>query len=619
MTKFKVRPAATPFLAACLSVLFTTLTAATVFSQKQPKVSKEKREDLALLQSIAADSLDSSIDELRNVEAVPTRIDLAEGIVRLLRARMPARCRQLLDSLFDSVSQLRKSNDGKKPLYPTERPDVLIRRVIKIAATLDPKLAQQYAEKYAADKEPSAGGGASSNDARAASELYLRLATDLVEQNPALAVSIAEKGIADTLVPGAVIFLETLRKKDVETADRFFLSALEGVARRRGQNVNELFLLYSYVFSPSLAPVVVRDGLSVVTEVANYRRMIQSRPVDPNLARQYLQAASGIMLDPARYQAGVGQLPAGAAGDLYFIRIIEPQIAAYLPGMGDAAAAQRSLVSNFLDQERRTSLQKTTDRWNASLGGGRQNPAAGESTLEAELQEAEEVKDSEERDQKFYTIAAHAVTKGSYDAALDVVGRLSSKYADRGRQFIMFSIAEREIKDNHLERAEQWAMRDDDLPRRAYILNLIADSAATGGKNVPRAVEVLAGVEAIASKLDAGQEKIATLVGAAGVYSRFDEARASELLRQAISVADKVEKFAGDARLSRVIEIGGFGFVYYLYDDKLTLQELLGRLGRKSFVSTMTDVQSLKSRVPRIRATIDLCAAILSPGTNSKT
>lgn len=617
MTKFKVRPAYSPCLAACLLVFFT-LTAATVFSQKQPKV-KEKREDLALLQSVAVDSLDSSIDELRNVEALPTRIDLAEGIVRLLAAKRPARCRQLLDSLFDSVSQLRKSNDGKKPLPPLERPDVLIRRVIKIAATLDPQLAQQYAEKYAADKEPNAGGGASSSDVRAASDLYLRLATDLVDQNPALAVSIAEKGIADTLLPGAVIFLETLRKKDVEMANRFFLSAFESVARRRGYNVNELFLLYSYVFSPSLAPVVISDELSTVTEVANYRRMIQSRPVDPNLARQYLQAASRLIFDPTRYQAGGGQVSSGALGDLYFIKIIEPQIAAYLPGLGDAAAAQQSLVSNFLDQERRTSLQKTTDRWNASLGGGRQSQAAGESTLEAELQEAEEIKDSEERDQKFYMIATRAVSKGSYDDALDVVGRLSSKYADRGRQFIMFSIAEREIKDNHLERAEQWATRDDDLPRRAYILNMIADSVASGGKNVPRAVELLAGVEAVASKLDAGQEKIATLVGAAAVYSRFDEARASELLRQAISVADKVERFAGDARLSRVIEIGGFGFVYYLYYDKLTLQELLSRLGRKSFVSTMSDVQSLKSRVPRIRATIDLCGAVLSPSTNSKT
>jgi len=73
-----------------------------------------------------------------------------------------------------------------------------------------------------------------------------------------------------------------------------------------------------------------------------------------------------------------------------------------------------------------------------------------------------------------------------------------------------------------------------------------------------------------------------------------------------------VEKFTGDTTLTRAIEFGRFGYFYTIYEDKLSFSEAVRRQGRKDFNSTLSDVQNLKDRAPRLRAIIALCQAVLS-------
>src|SRR5437764_6033065 len=68
----------------------------------------EKDTQSPILQS-ATFTLDSVIDELRQIEDVAARVALAEPIVKSLSASRPDRCRQLLDSLFDDVIQLKRT------------------------------------------------------------------------------------------------------------------------------------------------------------------------------------------------------------------------------------------------------------------------------------------------------------------------------------------------------------------------------------------------------------------------------------------------------------------------------------------------------------------------------
>lgn len=105
---------------------------------------------------------------------------------------------------------------------------------------------------------------------------------------------------------------------------------------------------------------------------------------------------------------------------------------------------------------------------------------------------------------------------------------------------------------------------------------------------------------------------MSTLAAAAAVFASYENVRSAQLLREAISAANKVEKFTGDTTLSRVIEVGDFGYYYAMYDGKLSFSEAVRRLGQKDFNSTLSDVQNLKNRVARLRAIIDLCQTALS-------
>jgi hypothetical protein len=135
------------------------------------------------------------------------------------------------------------------------------------------------------------------------------------------------------------------------------------------------------------------------------------------------------------------------------------------------------------------------------------------------------------------------VREKGFDDALGIVEKLPLEYRDQAKQFILFQGAEQSARDGQVEKAEQWIRQDGDLVCRAYILTLLSDSLSDGkNRDIRRASELLNEVEQLSRKFDKGEEKALVLFGAAAVYSRFDPARAFDLLGEAIKAANKVEK-----------------------------------------------------------------------------
>jgi hypothetical protein len=169
-----------------------------------------------------------------------------------------------------------------------------------------------------------------------------------------------------------------------------------------------------------------------------------------------------------------------------------------------------------------------------------------------------------------------------------------------------------------VESAERWARRGADPASRAYVFTLIADSLIKGkSKDTGRAIEFLDEAAQIAQRMDSGGERIAILTGVALVYSRFDAARAHELLREVVKAANKVDNFTGETGVSRVIDMDGFYFGYSLYrEDEFTFTEAINRLGRANFNEALQEVQGLKSRLARLRAVVALCNGVLSERTS---
>lgn len=596
----------------CLLILLTCTAGASALSAQ-----KKRADKLSPVQQTALTYLDQVVDELRGVEDLDERTAISREVVKLLAPKNRERCRSLLDALFNDVLKaVEASRDGEAAQQ--KKADSVMRDVIKIAAAFDSNLANSYVTRYAESKEQNSSSASSSlNSSLSATlspqmaEMHLRIATELVESNPALAASVAEKTAGGAVIPQTLVFLEVLRKKDVPKANSFLLLTLRHAAQRQAEDVNELLLLYAYVFSPTRIPYVAPEGLTT-RRIGNHQDVAENRQTDPVLARQYLQAVTQILAQPERYTSGVARLTAGSAGDLYFISLIQPHALTYLPEVVEPLTAQRTLLVSALEPDKRAPVQESTESWSKSPTNTNQNTAAGAS-VESLLSRADKQSNPNVKDQMYYMAATMAVRGKNYPAALNAVEKMSVKSGDEAKPFILFSIAEAEVGDGKLENAEQSARLDKDPVRRSYILNLIANSMIEGqNKNLARASEILTEIEQMASKFDSPKEKIATLVGAATSYARLGDARSFELFRSVIQTANKTDEFTGSTRLNRNLNVGGFTFSYSLYEEQFSFNDLINRLGRKDFGAALADAQSLKSRVPRLKAIVNVCRAALA-------
>ncbi|MEK6282546.1 MAG: hypothetical protein AABN95_19470 [Acidobacteriota bacterium] len=556
--------------------------------------------------------LDSTIDELRDVEDVEARVTFAADIVRLLGSVKPERCRQMLDSIFDDLMKLKNAKSSQSNSQRPS-PDALLQKLIKAAASFDRKLARNYINRYteeapAQKSEPATPAQSLSQQA----DLNMLLALQLIETQPALAVRVAQNAVAAAVTVRTLEFLGTLRKKDAGLANAFFATALQSVIARRGTDINELLLLYTYVFSPRRVLGVTSQGI-VLRQIPGYQRVAQDYPVDSRLAQQFLQASAQILLADPQYRQGNLSSGTGAAGDLYLINLIKPQVAIYASRLLGPLSEQAGLLVSYLQSEQYSRLQSDVERLGRVQNGTGEGAANGASDVESLLSRAAALPPSAKRDYLYYTAAVTAVREKHYDAALDIVEHVSEEFRAKVKEFIGFSIAQQSVSDRQFERAEQWAERDADLTRRAYLFALIASALLDDdSKDYTGATRLLNEVERLASKLDAKRERISVLLRAAEIFSRFDIPRASEVLRLAFKAANGSEGFTGDSKVTRLLEVGDFGFFYEMFNDNLSLSRTLSPLAFSDFYGMVSTVRDLQNRAFRLRAVISLCGGVLT-------
>jgi hypothetical protein len=572
--------------------------------QAQPDAAKSDPISLAIRQD-ALSAADQVIDEVKEVEDLRSRVVLAEQIVRLLNRKRPERLRKLLDTIFDDAIAL--STSSKTRSAPTDLNSIL-RRIIQAAALIDVEFARGYIQVLSNVKAPD-GSAKSTSDL---SVLHLRVATELTQSNPSLAVELATRSLRDGIVPDTLLFLASLRQVDIAAANRFFITALQRCHARGAKDINELLLLSSYVFSPLKVPTVASQGLGVLS-ISGYAEVAKNYEADPALARQYVRVMTEILLNPLRYSAGnIETLAFGAEGDFYALSIMEPWVATYEPIKAPAISAQRITVMSNLQASQREAAFSNADRWRNSPGNPNLTSGATQTTVEYLISKAENASDPKHKDQLYFRAALMAVRLKKREIALTLVERISVEYAGRAKQFIRFDIALQDIQNQQFFEADKLARMDDVLARRAYIFTLIADSLTQEEqKDTSRALQYLEEVQQLVGKLADEKERLSVLIGAGNVYARFDTVRASETLQQIIKHTNRVEEFVGDSSIANVLEIGGFYFDYSIYSNGLTIFGLIKRLAAVSYYGTLQDIRSVKNRMLRLQAIMALCSAII--------
>ena len=593
---------------------FTLISALYLYGQKpvtENRNASPLRENAIIL-------LDSTIDELKSVEDIETRVTFATEIVRLFGEAKPARCRQMLDTIFDDLMTL-KNTKPSKASSQRQSPDALLRKLIQAAASFDRKLARDYINKYTIETPAQKGEPAPpAQSLSQQAELNMLLALQLIETDPALSMRVAQTVVQSAVPEKTLEFLATLRKKDAGLANAFFATALQSVIARRGTDVNELLLLYSYVFSPRRVLGLNPQGI-VQRQIPGYQQVAQDYPVDPQLAQPFLQASAQLLLADPQYRQGDLSSGTGAAADLYFINVIKPQVAVYAPKLLGPLAEQADVLVGHLQSEQYSRLQADVERLGKAQTGTGAGSTSGAPDVESLLSRADAMSPSPKRDYLYYTAALAAIRKQQYDAALDIVEHVSAESRAKIKEFIGFSIAQQYVSDRQFDKAEQYAEHDDDLTRRAYLFALTANALLDDdSKDSARVTRLLNEVERLASKLDAPREKISVLLRVAEIYSRFDVPRASEVLRVACKAANGSEGFTGNGKVTRQLEVGDFSFFYEMFNDNASLSATLGRLAFSDFYGTLATLRELQNRTFRLRAVISLCGGVLTKQSPSR-
>lgn len=588
------------------------------------KVSKSsKAANASIIRQSALSTLETVVDDLPTIDNIELRVELTGIVVNLLARSRPSRCRKALDSLFTKAMETRagwlkgrKPGTVSNPYAGRLDPDSAIRKIIQIAASLDGTLAQSYIEAYTDEESLNNEDPVTSRERGSQiAAAYLKVATQLVEKDPNLALLTAEKSLNIGVIPDTLVFLGALRRQDPPLANRFFLGALRSCQARKAKDVNELLLLYAFLFSPLRVPIVTPRGIGVYS-IPDYLPALQGHRVNALLARQYLEVSSGLLLDAARYlPEELHRLPAGVVGDFYLLSLLESIAVEYLPNVSQTISEQRNVLVNYLQSEERAAATASVERWNnipsdVNLAGSGNN-----ATVDYLVSRAEKSSNPKLKNQLYFRAALAAVHDKQDERAEDLASKLAAEYGDQARQMLKLAIAERKVRDGRLDEAEQLARSDNVLIRRCYIFTLIADSLVKGkSKDFPRATQLLSEVEQLALRLMSKEERLSVLEGAAAVYLRVEPGRAFELLRETITTANKLDGFTGYLSLNQTLDVGGFFFDFPIYDEEFGYFDLLGRLGARDYYQTIQSVREIQNRSLRIHSIVVVCKAALSTG-----
>lgn len=591
--------------------------------QSRKLIKSSKASEASIVRQSAFSTLDIVVDELPSIENIDLRIELTGTVVNLLAKSRPNRCRKALDSLFAKAMEIRAEGlkagpRGKESDPDSEQldPDSAIRKIIQIAAALDEKLAQSYIKAYTEEENENLNSEDSATLRQKNSQIasaYLKIAIDLVEKDPNLALLTAERSLNVGVMPDSLVFLAALRKQNIGLANRFFLAALRSCEARKGNDVNALLLLYAFVFSPLRVPVVSPRGIGVYS-LPGLTLATQGYNVDPLLARQYLDDSSRLLLQADRYRPeNLERLANGVVGDFYFLSLIESKAGEYLPNIAQSISEQRNVLANYLQSEDRTAATASVERWNKIPNDVSLVGSGNSATVDYLVSKAEQSSNPKVKNQVYFRAALAAVNDKQDERALNLASKLSSEYGQQAQQLLKFAIAERKVRNGQLDEAEQLVRRDDVLVRRCYIFTLIAESLLKGKtKDFPRATQLLDEVQQLAQKLTSKEERLCVLEGAAAVYFRVDSGRAFELLRETITTANKLDRFTGYVSIDQSLDVGGFLFDFSIYDKEFGYFDLIGRLGAGNFYQTLQSVREIQDRSLRIHSIVVVCKAALS-------
>jgi hypothetical protein len=485
------------------------------------------------------------------------------------------RDRALGEGFLAKMDEARKSEDSGSPATPSA------------------PAAQTPAQRYNPDEPP------------AATAQRLSLAQQLLEDGDTeRAVQFAETALYPVNTFG-MVFLDTLREKNLPAASRLFLSINSRAATDTESDANSVSLLGSYIFTPFLYVTVRPDGAS------HTRRRRENNSPTPGTVTAveravFLNAAAQILLRPLP-PPDQDRSSSGRTGAYVVLTRLLPLFDRYAPDRAAALRARQSLLAQDTPEQNRRPDDPILTRGVVPEDPNRDR-------VQEELDRLGRAKDANERDVLYFQAAMAAFDKDP-DRARELADKIED--ADTRAQLIAF-MAFRGVQDAVRAKKPEDALR---LARSNQLTSVqrvwgLTEAARLLSKSEPgRAAEALDEAAAEARKVDDDSpDRVRALVAIATQMAGLDRTRVWELMNEVVKSVNALPDYSGEGETMtmRVRFKGGGAMTQNVSAETFDLTGLFETLAREDFDRAAALARTLKGDSPRSVASLAVARSVLA-------
>jgi tetratricopeptide (TPR) repeat protein len=299
--------------AVSISFLLLLLVSTALSQQLGPTNEKELQRQREQLQAISM--IKRSADDAPLWDNKKAAVQVLTDAADLLWDEAPAQGIKWLKKAWELIEQVSGSpkDEKLKEFFTRSEQSDLRAIVLSVARRHDPELAERFLKQLSQKESSEKKDRGAFDDRTARSEQLLQMAQQSVESSPEVAFTLAEKSLADGVSYSLQNVLTSLRKKNVELANRLFDLALARFSRT-GADPSEAQVLAGYLFQSGFTFSANPSGQTILVMNPAQQNLPAVAASEPQRAKSFLVAvyevllARPVMLDSAENKQRAQQL-----------------------------------------------------------------------------------------------------------------------------------------------------------------------------------------------------------------------------------------------------------------------------------------------------------------------
>jgi len=432
------------------------------------------------------------------------------------------------------------------------------REVLLVARKRAPELAATWLEEMAEESKSAEKNDRGIFDDRSTrSAVLLQMANELVADNPKGAAELLVESLRDGISFNFQTTLIRIQQKDPVLATTVFRAALARLRTAGLSDPNELFILYSYLYTPGrvFAANTADNRDQVQVAIGGTRVAVPPGRQDRAIAREFLDLASDLLLSTQLPQANAQE---AARSLVSAIGMLLRETTEELPEKA-ALLRARSQQLNADAQFSTVPVPRRADIPEVQPGESKESFA--ERRVDLLEESAAKGRDTLTRDIGYAT-AAVATTVQRYERGLDLTEKIDDKILREGvRSWLIYRAVLHFIASDKLDEAYKLNLKNGEVAQRAVCL-IVGAQKLIRNRDVSTAGDWLREAGTLVRRSDPSESSARIALGIVSAYGSFDTqaalewlGRAAKLMHNASPAALNDDKAPGLKRISGITPV----------------------------------------------------------------